>query len=110
MSDWESRVNLALRELNQAQVSRRIAPQDYRRCRRQLLLKAIHFSGSADTLRRSTVTKRGDSDSQAMPRLHRERGSVPAALRSRALWLWGLCMVLGAIGLYWYRMKGGVLL
>lgn len=105
MSDWERRINLALREINQAQVSRAMAPQEYRRSRRQLLVKAIHFSSSADTLRRSAQAQRPQPPAGATP--PRQRGAVPAALRSWALWLWGACMLLGGAALYWYWIMRG---
>lgn len=104
MSDWQNRINLALREINQAQVKRRIAPEEYRRCRRQLLVQAIHFSSSADTLRRGDQTQRVPALVTAP--VH-QRGAIsgaamPAVLRSWALWLWGACMLLGGLALYWY--------
>ncbi|MEI2429918.1 MULTISPECIES: hypothetical protein [Lysobacter] len=102
MSEWEIQVNLALRELGLAQADGRIAAQEYRRCRRQLLLKALHFGAGADTLRRDEA----HAPRPPPPAVDARKG-LPRALRSWALWLWCLCMLLGAAALYAYWLGHG---
>lgn len=98
MSGWEAWVNLALDELNQAHASGRIAPDEYRRNRRQLLAKAaMHMSDRSDTQRRRAGLRQ-----PARPRPAGRRGRVQSAFRSWALGLWVGCMMLGAAALYWY--------
>ncbi|AKK67163.1 hypothetical protein [Xanthomonas translucens] len=92
MTEWEQRVNRVLGMLNDAQATRRMAPDEYRARRRALLCDALlHGRGAV------APPATGFATSPAMTRCRR-RAAMAGWWK---LPLWGACMLLGAMAVYW---------
>ncbi|MEL1265711.1 hypothetical protein [Pseudoxanthomonas putridarboris] len=59
MIEWERWINVALDDLGQAHRQGRVDGQEYRRRRRRLLLTALHFQNSSNTVRRAIRDRPG---------------------------------------------------
>ncbi|UKE46085.1 hypothetical protein KHA79_13170 [Xanthomonas translucens pv. cerealis] len=98
MTEWEQRVNRVLGMLNDAQATRRMAPDEYRARRRALLCDALlHGRGAVAPPATASATFQASATSPAM--MPRRRRAAMAGWWK--LPLWGACMLLGAMAVYW---------
>ena len=99
MTEWEQRVNPVLGMLNDAQATRRIAPDEYRARRRALLCDAL-LHGRAAVAPPATASGTSPASGTPPPMTRRCRRAAMAGWWK--LPLWGACMLLGALAVYWY--------